>query len=126
MDVNKILTKSIKENKIDDLFYLIDYIKSLSDDNFITKQFVTYVIYNKEYKIEISYKSDGNKLVYVSFEKINDEKDILFNREAKIIIEYLNNSNVDFQKINDFTYRAGKFDFVFNNNLLEAIFFIEE
>lgn len=126
MDVNKILTKSIKENKIDDLFYLIDYIKSLSDDNFITKQFVTYVIYNKEYKIEISYKFDGNKLVYVSFEKINDEKDILFNREAKIIIEYLNNSNVDFQKINDFTYRAGKFDFVFNNNLLEAIFFIEE
>lgn len=125
MDANKILIESIKSNKIDDFFYQIDYIKALSNDNLITKHFITYVIYDK-YKIEVSYQFDTNNLVYVSFEKTDDEEDIFFDKDVNTISEYLNNSNIDFQKINDFTYRSGKFDFIFNDDLLEAIFFVEK
>ncbi len=125
MDVNNILITSIKENKMPHEFSDIEYIKKNSDDKFSTTNNNVFVIYRNGYKLEISYYKTPIKLHYVSFEKIDDKVEDFFldnnidtvNKNLKAIF------NKTLQVSKNKNYYLGNFEFIFNDSLLESIFY---
>jgi hypothetical protein len=126
MDVDKILISCIKTDYIDAFFNDIVYIRKISNDYFSTKLNEVYVIYN-DYKVEISYYSQSSILHYVSFEKINDNnsQSLFLGQSIEELKRNMKDfTDKDFMKVNNNTYRIGKIDFIFDEAILESIFFI--
>lgn len=106
-------------------FLDIEYIKKNSDDKFSTTNNNVFVIYRSRYKLEISYYKTPIKLHYVSFEKIDDKLEELFldnnidtvNKNLKAIL------NKTLQVNKNKNYYLGNFEFIFNDYLLESIFY---
>lgn len=125
MDINNILITSLKENNMPHEFLDIEYIKKNSDDKFSTTNNNVFVIYRSGYKLEISYYKTPIKLYYVSFEKIDDKLEELFldnnidtvNKNLKAIL------NKTLQVNKNKNYYLGNFEFIFNDYLLESIFY---
>lgn len=125
MDINNILITSLKENNMPHEFLDIEYIKKNSDDKFSTTNNNVFVIYRSGYKLEISYYKTPIKLHYVSFEKIDDKLEGLFldnnidtvNKNLKAIL------NKTLQVNKNKNYYLGNFEFIFNDYLLESIFY---
>ncbi len=125
MDINNILITSLKENNMPHEFLDIEYIKKNSDDKFSTTNNNVFVIYRSGYKLEISYYKTPIKLHYVSFEKIDDKLEELFldnnidtvNKNLKAIL------NKTLQVNKNKNYYLGNFEFIFNDYLLESIFY---
>lgn len=125
MDINNILITSLKENNMPHEFLDIEYIKKNSDDKFSTTNNNVFVIYRSRYKLEISYYKTPIKLHYVSFEKIDDKLEELFldnnidtvNKNLKAIL------NKTLQVNKNKNYYLGNFEFIFNDYLLESIFY---
>lgn len=121
--INKILINSLRKNALPQNFFDKKYIEENSNDQISTINHDVFVIYNNGYKLEISYYNIQSKLHYVSFEKLDDHsQDSFFNNQFDKVNENLKltiNKTLHVDK----DYGLGNFKFIFDDGLLESIFY---
>lgn len=121
--INDILINSLRKNAIPQNFFDKKYIEENSNDQFSSINHDVFVIYNNGYKLEISYYKNQSKLHYVSFEKLDDHfQDLFFNHQIDKVNENLKltiNKTLHVDK----DYGLGNFKFIFDDGLLESIFY---
>lgn len=121
--INNILINSLRKNAIPPYFLDKKYIEENCNDQFSTINNDVFVIYNNGYKLEISYYKNPSKLHYISFEKLDDNfQDLFLDNDIDIVNENLKmtlNKTLHVDK----DYYLGNFKFIFDDGLLESIFY---